>query len=128
MANAIKSLEAPDFKRNTSTDLITFSINAPPSSFPATSSSSHTFSAEGSSPTKPDVRPSIEFREGCRRRRGDGTSVTNHASSNSASNQNGVSSSTTNDSSYEKITSLPSLALRSAQLLSSTLHPPYLTP
>ncbi|KAG1811686.1 hypothetical protein EV424DRAFT_1646259 [Suillus variegatus] len=42
--------------------------------------------------------------------------------------ENGVSSSTTNDSSYEKITSLPSLALRSAQLLSSPLHPPYLTP
>ncbi|KAG1896986.1 uncharacterized protein F5891DRAFT_1192400 [Suillus fuscotomentosus] len=125
MANTIKSLEASDFKWNTSTDLITFSINAPPSSFPATSSSSHIFSAEGSSPTKPDIRPSVEFREGRRCRRGDGTSFTNHASSNTTSNQNDVSSSTTNDSSYEKITSLPSLALRLAQLLYST---PYLTP
>ncbi|KAG1813474.1 hypothetical protein EV424DRAFT_1326546 [Suillus variegatus] len=125
---AIESLEAPDFKRNASTDLIrqraverersreasqnarpgtikrmqfTFSIDAPPGSFPATSSSSYTFSGEGSTPTKPDLRPSVEFREGRRRRRGDGSSVTNHASSDSASNQNGVSS-TTNDSSYEK--------------------------
>ncbi|KAG2086086.1 uncharacterized protein F5147DRAFT_588699 [Suillus discolor] len=126
---AIESLEAPDFKRNASTDLIrqraverersreasqnarpgtikrmqfTFSIDAPPGSFPATSSSSYTFSGEGSTPTKPDLRPSVEFREGRRRRRGDGSSGTNHASSDSASNQNGVSSSTTNDSSYEK--------------------------
>ncbi|KAG1842092.1 hypothetical protein C8R48DRAFT_40924 [Suillus tomentosus] len=126
---AIESLEAPDFKRNASTDLIrqraverersreasqnarpgtikrmqfTFSIDAPPGSFPATSSSSYTFSGEGSTPTKPDLRPSVEFREGRRRRRGDGSSVTNHASSDSASNQNDISSSTTNDSSYEK--------------------------
>ncbi|KAG1873222.1 hypothetical protein F4604DRAFT_1881012 [Suillus subluteus] len=126
---AIESLEAPDFKRNASTDLIrqraverersreasqnarpgtikrmqfTFSIDAPPGSFPATSSSSYTFSGEGSTPTKPDLRPSAEFREGRRRRRGDGTSGTNHASSDPASNQNGVSSSATNDSSYEK--------------------------
>ncbi|KAG2029873.1 hypothetical protein BDR03DRAFT_995028 [Suillus americanus] len=126
---AIESLEAPDFKRNASTDLIrqraverersreasqnarpgtikrmqfTFSIDAPPGSFPATSSSSYTFSGEGSTPTKPDLRPSAEFREGRRRRRGEGTSSTNHTSSDPASNQNGVSSSATNDSSYEK--------------------------
>ncbi|KAG2361108.1 hypothetical protein BDR07DRAFT_1486291 [Suillus spraguei] len=126
---AIESLEAPDFKRNASTDLIrqraverersreasqnarpgtikrmqfTFSIDAPPGSFPATSSSSYTFSGEGSTPTKPDLRPSAEFREGRRRRRGDGTPGANHASSDPASNQNGVSSSATNDSSYEK--------------------------
>ncbi|KAG1722897.1 hypothetical protein EDB19DRAFT_1898139 [Suillus lakei] len=128
---AIESLEAPDFKRNASTDLIrqraverersreasqnarpgtikrmqfTFSVDAPPGSFPATSSSSYTFSGEGSSPTKPDLRPSAEFREGRRRRRGDGTSGTNHASSDApstSSNQNGSSSSATNDS-YEK--------------------------
>lgn len=124
---AIESLEAPDFKRNASTDLIrqraverersreasqnarpgtikrmqfTFSIDAPPGSFPATSSSSYTFSGEGSTPTKPDLRPSAEFREGRRRRRGDGSSGTNHASSDAASNQNGSSAS--NDSSYEK--------------------------
>ncbi|KAG1816578.1 hypothetical protein EV424DRAFT_1540738 [Suillus variegatus] len=90
-------------------------------SFPATSSSSYTFSGEGSTPTKPDLKPSVEFREGHRRRRGDGSSVTNHASSDPASNQNGVSSTT-------NITSLPSLVLRSVQLLSSTLPPPYLTP
>ncbi|KAG2359845.1 hypothetical protein BDR07DRAFT_1487759 [Suillus spraguei] len=99
---AIESLEAPDFKRNASTNLIrqgavehersreasqnarpgtikrmqfTFSIDAPPDSFPATSSS---------------------------RRRGDGTPGANHASSNPASNRNGVSSSATNDSSYER--------------------------
>lgn len=126
---AIESLEAPDFKRNASTDLIrqraverersreasqnarpgtikrmqfTFSIDAPPGSFPATSSSSYTFSGEGSTPTKPDLRPSAEFREGRRRRRGDGTSGTNHASSDAAPNQNGFSSSATHDSSYEK--------------------------
>ncbi|OJA08906.1 hypothetical protein AZE42_09173, partial [Rhizopogon vesiculosus] len=87
---AIESLEAPDFKRNASTDLIrqraverersreasqnarpgmikrmqfTFSIDTPPGSFPATSSSSYTFSGEGSTataPTKPDLRPSAE--------------------------------------------------------------------
>ncbi|KAG1787371.1 uncharacterized protein HD556DRAFT_1312829 [Suillus plorans] len=57
-------------------------------SFPATSSSSYTFSGEGSTPTKPDLKPSVEFREGRRRRRGDGSSVTNHASSDPASNQN----------------------------------------
>ncbi|KAG1903938.1 uncharacterized protein F5891DRAFT_977466 [Suillus fuscotomentosus] len=34
----------------------------------------------GSTPTKPDLRPSAEFREGCRCRRGDGSSGTNHAS------------------------------------------------
>jgi hypothetical protein len=127
--SAIESLEAPDFKRNASTDLIrqraverersreasqnarpgtikrmqfTFSIDAPPGSFPATSSSSYTFSGEGSTPTKPDLRPSAEFREGRRRRRGDGSSGTNHASSDAASNQNGPSSSASNDSSYEK--------------------------
>lgn len=126
---AIESLEAPDFKRNASTDLIrqraverersreasqnarpgtikrmqfTFSIDAPPGSFPATSSSSYTFSGEGSTPTKPDLRPSAEFREGRRRRRGDGSSGTNHPSSDASSNQNGVSSSATNDSTYEK--------------------------
>ncbi|KAG2137841.1 uncharacterized protein EDB93DRAFT_1090984 [Suillus bovinus] len=128
---AIESLEAPDFKRNASTDLIrqraverersreasqnarpgtikrmqfTFSIDAPPGSFPAISSSSYTFSGEGSTPTKPDLRPSAEFREGRRRRRGDGTSGTNHISSDPASSQNGASSSSTNDSSYEKYT------------------------
>lgn len=126
---AIESLEAPDFKRNASTDLIrqraverersreasqnarpgtikrmqfTFSIDAPPGSFPATSSSSYTFSGEGSIPTKPDLRPSAEFREGRRRRRCDGTSATNNSSSDPTSNQNGASSSTMNDSSYEK--------------------------
>ncbi|KAG2110092.1 hypothetical protein DEU56DRAFT_874487 [Suillus clintonianus] len=130
---AIESLEAPDFKRNASTDLIrqraverersreasqnarpgtikrmqfTFSVDAPPGSFPASSSSYTSFSGESSSPTKPDLRPSAEFREGRRRRRGDGTSGTNHpssdAASNSSSNPNGASSSTTHDSSYEK--------------------------
>ncbi|KAG1831268.1 hypothetical protein EV424DRAFT_1343029 [Suillus variegatus] len=74
-------------------------------SFPATSSSSYTFSGEGSTPTKPDLKPSVEFREGRRRRRGDGSSVTNHASSDPASNQNSVSSTT-------NITSLPSLVVQ----------------
>jgi GATA-binding protein len=99
--SAIESLEAPDFKRNASTDLIrqraverersreasqnarpgmikrmqfTFSVDTPPGSFPATSSSSYTFSGEGpaaTAPTKPDLRPSAEFREGRRRKRGD---------------------------------------------------------
>ncbi|KAG2123302.1 uncharacterized protein EDB93DRAFT_1110859, partial [Suillus bovinus] len=71
----IKSLEAPDFKQNASIDLITFSVNASPSFLPKTSSSSHIFSAKGSTPTKPDLRPSAEFREGRRLRRGDGTLV-----------------------------------------------------
>ncbi|KAG1761951.1 hypothetical protein EDD22DRAFT_1050936 [Suillus occidentalis] len=118
---AIESLEAPDFKRNASTDLIrqraverersreasqnarpgtikrmqfTFSIDAPPGSFPATSSSSYTFSGEASTPTKPDLRPSAEFREGRRRRRGDAS----NASSDAPSAQNGAS----NDAAYEK--------------------------
>ena len=98
--SAIESLEAPDFKRNASTDLIrqraverersreasqnarpgtikrmqfTFSVDTPPGSFPTTSSSSYTFAGEGSAtaPTKPDLRPSAEFREGRRRKRGD---------------------------------------------------------
>ncbi|KAG1723769.1 uncharacterized protein EDB91DRAFT_1240044 [Suillus paluster] len=128
---AIESLEAPDFKRNASTDLIrqraverersreasqnarpgtikrmqfTFSVDAPPGSFPATSSSSFTFSGEGSTPTKPDLRPSAEFREGRRRRRGDPSSGTNHGSSDAAStsNTNDNASSSMNDPSYER--------------------------
>ncbi|KAG0697485.1 hypothetical protein DFH29DRAFT_984242 [Suillus ampliporus] len=129
---AIESLEAPDFKRNASTDLIrqraverersreasqnarpgtikrmqfTFSVDAPPGSFPATSSSSYTFSGEGpigTAPTKPDLRPSAEFREGRRRRRGDapsGTQGSSDPASTSASNPNDNSM---NDPSYER--------------------------
>ncbi|KAJ8593470.1 hypothetical protein M405DRAFT_811042, partial [Rhizopogon salebrosus TDB-379] len=50
------------------------SVDTPPDSFPAASSSSYTFSGEGpaaTAPTKPDLRPSAEFREGLRRQRGD---------------------------------------------------------
>ncbi|KAJ8590250.1 hypothetical protein M405DRAFT_816634, partial [Rhizopogon salebrosus TDB-379] len=50
------------------------SVDTPPGSFPAVSSSSYTFSGEGpaaNAPTKPDLRPSAEFREGLRRQRGD---------------------------------------------------------
>ncbi|KAG1896433.1 uncharacterized protein F5891DRAFT_1246968 [Suillus fuscotomentosus] len=59
-----ESIEAPDFKRNASTDLIR----------------QRAVKRERSTPTKPDLRPSAEFREGRRRRRGDGSSGTNHAS------------------------------------------------
>ncbi|KAG1760619.1 hypothetical protein EDD22DRAFT_900313 [Suillus occidentalis] len=97
---AIESLEAPDLNatllltssrsREASQNArpgtikrmqFTFSIDAPPGSFPATSSSSYTFSGEASTPTKPDLRPSAEFREGRRRRRGDASNASSDAPS-----------------------------------------------
>ncbi|OAX38290.1 hypothetical protein K503DRAFT_170783 [Rhizopogon vinicolor AM-OR11-026] len=92
----------------------TFSIDTPPGSFPATSSSSYTFSGEGSTataPTKPDLRPSAEFREGRRRKRDPPrSSATNTSSENplstsasgSSSNDNVPSSQSAYDASYEK--------------------------
>lgn len=86
----------------------TFSVDTPPGSFPASSSSSYTFSGEGSAtaPTKPDLRPSAEFREGRRRKRGDPRSNNPNGSSDnlssSNSNANVPSSMAAFDASYEK--------------------------
>ncbi|KAG2356101.1 hypothetical protein BDR07DRAFT_1492367 [Suillus spraguei] len=125
----IESLEAPDFKRNASTDLIrqraverehfreasqnarpgtikrmqfTSSINAPPCSFPATSSSSYTFSGEGSTP--PSQTSGLALSSERVAGAGEVTEplVLTMPLPTPASNQNCVSSSATNDSSYEK--------------------------
>ena len=85
----------------------TFSVDTPPGSFPATSSSSYTFSGEGSAataPTKPDLRPSAEFREGRRRKRGDPRSNPT-SSSGSNPNDNTTTSQSAYDASYEKFIS-----------------------